>query len=264
MDESDESLYVHTVKPSAIRTTPFNFDEYRVGGDNNRDAKAALIECISRYNHLFMNTAEYYAPYFSIVQSSGYGKTRLALQVVKERFHGFYICLREDLQKSSTDHQPPRTAAVADSIYFNSSSNEKYVASLIVPRFKRFFDLLFECAQTFPTSLELFEAQQVGNVEANNVFWTKVLGAEFSDSKAATTKVDPSLFPILIVIDDARGLRGVDDATTTSTASSMYNGLRRALAETTGFLCILIDSSTKICSPAPMLKDDPSARICYG
>ena len=147
---------------------------------------------------------------------------------------------------------------MADSIYFNASSDEKLAASTIKSRFKQFFDLLLQCAQSFPTSSALFEAQQVGNSVANNVFWTKVLGAEFSYSKATTN--GESLFPILIIIDEARGLKGVDD----TDANSIYMELRRALVESTGFLCIMIDTNAKISNFAPTVKEDPSARVCRG
>eukprot|EP01036_Dinobryon_divergens_P035085 gene35085-45414_t len=243
--------------------TPFD-SEYRVCDD--RDARKALTQCISRYYHLFITTIKdevgdnYYAPYFAMIQSSGYGKTRLALQVAKETFHGFYICLR-DLQSKC---QPSRTATVADSMYFKDLNNDMLSPSAISNHFKRFFNLLYKCAQTFPTSSALLEAQQVGNTEANNAFWKKVLGEEFTEDsqKATTTTTSKLLFPILIIIDEARCLQGFDDDG--GDYNNFFMGLRRALAESTGFLCILIDTNAKIAGFAPTYKFDPSMRVCYG
>lgn len=226
-------------------------------------ARKALTECISRYYHLFIKTIKdevddnYYAPYLAMIQSSGYGKTRLALQVAKETFHGFYICLR-DLQSKC---QPPRTATVADSMYFKDSNNDMLTPSSIMNRFKRFFNLLYKCAETFPTSSTLLEAQQVGNTEANNAFWKKVLEEEFTEDSQKATK-SKLLFPILIIIDEARGLQGVDDYD--SKYNNFFMGLRRALAESTGFLCILINTNAKIAGFAPTFTFDPSMRVCYG
>jgi hypothetical protein len=59
----------------------------------------ALVEFKNHLNYCFSEYYEsdmrrkYYSPYFTVCQSSGYGKTRLSLECADE-FIVFYICLR--------------------------------------------------------------------------------------------------------------------------------------------------------------------------
>ena len=45
---------------------------------------------------------------------------------------------------------------------------------------------------------------------------------------------------------------------------SIYMGLQRALASSTQFLCIMIDTNAKISNFAPVVADDPSSRVSRG
>ena len=174
----------------------------------NRDARSALEECILHNHRLFQRgygavQDKYYAPYFTIIQSSGYGKTRLAIQMA-EKFFCFYICLRA----VDSTGKPPRTSTVADSVYFNSSS-EEFVAANIEFRFVELFRKLLQCTHCFETPLELFQAQQIENPVINNAFWANVLNGNF---KISETKNGGKPRPILIIVDEARGLKGVDES----------------------------------------------------
>jgi len=172
-----------------------------------------------------------------------------------EKFFSFYICLRA----VDSTGQPPRTSTVADSVYFNSSS-EEFVAVSIECRFSEFFRKLLQCTQCFETPLELFQAQQVENPVTNNAFWTNVLNGNF---KISEKKNGGKPRPILIIVDEARGLKGVDS--NDHSQSSIYMGLRRALAaDSRDFLCIMIDTNAKISNFAPVFADDPSGRVSSG
>jgi hypothetical protein len=68
----------------------------------------------------------------------------------------------------------------------------------------------------------------------------------------------------VIIVDEARGLKGVDERN--EKVNTIYMGLRRALAAAfpAQFLCIMIDTNAKISNFAPVLKNDHSSRVAGG
>jgi hypothetical protein len=81
-----------------------------------------------------------------------------------------------------------------------------------------------------------------------------------SDSKETSIDESPLKTPILIIIDEARGLKGVEE----NDANSIYMELRRALAESDGVFCIMIDTNAKLSNFAPIVTEDTSLRVSLG
>ena len=214
------------------------------------DVRKVLIQYINKCAQLFHSpessssesSTAYYSPYITMVQSSGYGKTALVLEIAKQ-IKSYYICLRE----ASSSGEPKRTSAVANSDYFSGD----FDASAKKENFQTFFKKLKNNADRFDNASELLEAQKVMNPDRNRSFWNKLL----QESVNATTSKDF----ILLIIDEARSLKPDNNA-----SGDFYLPLSRALSESSGIFCILIDTNAKIANFAPVNAEDPSARVVRG
>ena len=188
---------------------------------------------------------KYYSPYITIVQSSGYGKTALVLQVAAQ-IKSYYICLRS---KGSTG-EPMRTAAVANSKYFCGAGEENKEEA-----FKALFKKLTHTAKTFTSASELLMAQNILNPVKNKSFWNSLL---HDCSEATGAPPSPSDL-ILLIIDEAASMKSGNDD------QDVYLSLRRALQDKSfRIFCIMIDTNSKISTFAPTDQDDPSSRIVEG
>ena len=213
------------------------------------DVRNVLLKYIDKCAKLFYtpesssteSSNRYYSPYITIVQSSGYGKTALVLEIAKQ-IKSYYICLREE----GSSGEPKRTSAVANSKYFSGISEGKE------ENFKTLFKKLKNNSKGFKTASELLQAQNIINPDGNRSFWNNLL-------LEANENTNTSNEFILLIIDEARSLKPVNHA-----AKDFYLPLRRALSATSQIFCILIDTNAKIANFAPVNEDDPSARVVAG
>eukprot|EP01040_Poterioochromonas_malhamensis_P016482 gene16482-18711_t len=88
------------------------------------DLRAYFKRKLEYSHNVYCETKSYYSPYVAVCQSSGYGKTRLILEM-SDSYELIYICVRKEISTG----QPPRTAVIADFIqgetessHFSSSS----------------------------------------------------------------------------------------------------------------------------------------------
>ena len=77
-----------------------------------------LLRCRKSY---IDSSSLYLAPYLTIFQSSGTGKSRLMKELPTEKLFISYICLRE----STSSGYPPRSSRVADELLFCCKSQQE-------------------------------------------------------------------------------------------------------------------------------------------
>ena len=113
--------YTLTEEATAPLSEVFTSDYKTVPRGDVRNVLLKYIDNCAKLFHTPESSSEssknYYSPYITIVQSSGYGKTALVLEIAKQ-IKSYYICLRE----AGSSGEPKRTSAVADSKYFSGTS----------------------------------------------------------------------------------------------------------------------------------------------
>jgi hypothetical protein len=108
-----------------------------------------------------------YAPYFSIIQSGGYGKTALALDIAKE-MKSHYICLR-DMDITGT---PGRIRYPSLILLVRAGGNITYRDG--ISNFRKLFKMLKRKDSKFDTADELIKAQNIMKSSINNRDFGKI------------------------------------------------------------------------------------------
>lgn len=105
----------------------------------------------------------FYAPYFSIIQSGGYGKTALALDIAKE-MKSHYICLI-DMDITGT---PGRIRYPSLILLVRAGGNITYRDG--ISNFRKLFKMLKRKVSKFDTADELIKAQNIMKSSINRDF----------------------------------------------------------------------------------------------
>jgi hypothetical protein len=203
-----------------------------------------------------------YAPYLTLCQSSGYGKTRLAMEMVAHYFV-IYVCLREQTSSGI----PPRSSVLADA--FCGATDH--------------FSLLAQCSRRL-----LRFIKNHGNSNSNNArtafltesledgFWCGISEElDFTPDEVILFNEIFAVTPILFVFDEARVLtellvNPIAGTTAAATAAaptatiSQFTLLRRALSfsfKICPVVGLFLDTNSKIWNFAPTKVNDSSARI---
>ncbi|KAI3659954.1 hypothetical protein MP638_004981 [Amoeboaphelidium occidentale] len=240
----------------------------------------------------------FYAPYCSLVQSSGCGKSRFLREVGKKAFV-FFICLRDNAASLST--YPPRSACT-DWLLFEKS----------LPKVGYYSEFLLACLAVLEEYLQEHEAeykQATGSagpssgsivnatvwsdfidmqfivqdaINENSVmgqeFWNKVrakmdfLGKDkrtFGDKIKSFTILCTNKIPVLFAFDEARMLLPSSNITSTlvNQEQSMFRIMRKALKSFTNIpeeptiTAIFTDTNSKVANFSAPDRLDPSFRV---
>ena len=225
----------------------------------------------------------YYAPLIAVIQSSGYGKTRLVMESCGA-FCFFFVCLRAPNSTGS----PPRVDSIANFVMGCKTELDfvkliyRFIQYMHFLCLKKSFindkgelEVLYDEIRAY-LSLQLKD----GSV---NEFWDKVLAdVEFSEICVAEgpleyvalgkdylekiKKICPKYgsCPILLVFDEASSLFGSDSRgpdSTMKTNSFIY--FRRAMSyfNHCGLMVVVMDTLSRISNYLPSSRMDASERI---
>lgn len=217
----------------------------------------------------------YYSPYFTIVQSSGYGKTRLILETAKlsgreiavfaGKLYVIYICLR----KPSESGWPSKSKIIADYILQHIECEQSFWEKLI----QSTLYCLNEWDQTHSGGFDAVRLMLDHSYQQE--FWSAVLRNIKSNHSMVHNQPDGK---VLFVIDEASNLLdnrtvgkettrdlGVDSTTTTKDWS--FFQFRRALkgkGRGESIMGVLLDTNSTICNFMPLSHFDKSARVANG
>lgn len=208
-----------------------------------------------------------YAPYFALIQSSGYGKSRLIAELAQNTYV-IYICLR-----SSDAHGYPLRTSVADRLVstLNVMQNEEGALAAI-NWFQKFLKasvtVLIEELSTgrLRGPAQLWEMQM--NPAEEKAFWVKVLEKTKSNSEDRHT---PENIPhqvesihglnLFLCFDEARKLLDVEHETELSPFRLIRRSLKDIQWAQYGFLCAMLDTMGKLANFSPPYKRSNSERI---
>ena len=203
------------------------------------------------FDHYQANSATFNSPYFCLVQSSGYGKTRL-LREVARKVRVLYVCMRSE--KSSTGY--PRRSDTAIKALFDGlheQSVSKYVEELSARLAKCFQSALTKLPSpgvNDDLSKALFPSEQLAEIVWN-----------LNDVKVST-EIGRSTELVVLVLDEARATlnKSVEGI-------SQFRLIRRALAKFAlsrkkwRFVTVFVDTSSRIGKFSPSADKDPSLRF---
>eukprot|EP00292_Cryptomonas_paramecium_P002875 CAMPEP_0113701836 /NCGR_PEP_ID=MMETSP0038_2-20120614/24815_1 /TAXON_ID=2898 /ORGANISM="Cryptomonas paramecium" /LENGTH=778 /DNA_ID=CAMNT_0000625811 /DNA_START=1 /DNA_END=2337 /DNA_ORIENTATION=+ /assembly_acc=CAM_ASM_000170 len=258
--------YLNT-KQNAAKSQVFDSEiavtEQKSTGFSNsyRDIHRAVdkfVQCSTATAELFFqdNVDRYFAPYTSLIQSSGYGKTRLVLEASR-RMPTMYVNFRD---QASSGHPPRTTKAIASLFDGLSDTNPMaYVEDL-----------------TYRIALAVHNGRKLGPLDPTGVDFKSTTTSWAWDLHAATTDLHRTLAyipdsqspPVLLVFDEAR--------VTTSTFPiqgndvSQFRLIRRALRLCAGaypqlsFVAVFVDTTSRLSNFSPPASKDVSARTLEG
>ena len=205
--------------------------------------------CVTHYRKNFMIFS---APYICIVQSSGYGKTRLLREVARS-VPVMYVCMRPE---DATGY-PRRSSLACDALFANldASSEDSYVTELS--------ERLALCVQSALTKLPspgdkgdttepFFPSEQLADIVWN-----------FADVKNPSTSSAPETKGQLVILalDEAR--ETLKPAVGELTQFCAIRKALRKFAEANPnqkFLVVFVDTSSRIQNFSPSVKKEQSWR----
>ncbi len=214
--------------------------------------KNYLITCEGKFRDAPQN---FLSPYVTLVQSSGYGKTRLIREVAKQLIT-LYVCFREE---KSTGY-PPRTSKAIDTLFSGLVKKER---TAYVHELKR---RICFCAQNAlkmkskllgsdDQSLDP-EEQALFPSERNSQVWDY-----FPQTKVDFE--DPSDL-VVLAFDEARACLDIVKQTGVSRLCLIRQALREISMEKANMalriIGVFVDTSSRIQDFAQNIDDDPSAR----
>lgn len=206
---------------------------------------------------------KYYGLYFSIVQSSGYGKSRILIECCKRNFLNVaYMCLRDEKESGfphSTQHHKDQTKKSLFS--FLQSINE-------VEKLQVFIALTYRlCKELRGKKAKLYDF--AGADFSFSALWDQVIDLflktqpteyeailkKFTDLQASLDRTTPEL---LIVFDEARVLL----ESISETSKSIFRNLRRAQfgLRSRSLVLVFIDTLSTVSHFSPAKKFDTSGR----
>ena len=203
------------------------------------------------FDHYQANAQTYNSPYFCLVQSSGYGKTRL-LREVARKVRVMYVCMRSDAARVTGYPRHTATAMTALFEGLNRSTASTYVDGLA----ERFG----QCVQSALTKLpppgvddETSEASFPSERLAGSVW-------NFKDVHLPANPQEESEL-VILVLDEARASLDVQ-----VNQISQFRLIRRALArfakkfKMRRFVAVFVDTSSRIKNFSPSADLEPSLR----
>eukprot|EP01031_Cornospumella_fuschlensis_P028433 gene28433-34325_t len=291
---ANESLSLdHTsethLKSPLDRTSSSPVDIERFSGPANRlsshgmDHKSTFIAHVRKCHMAYQKIPGYYANYFPIVQSSGFGKTR-TLMDCREEFVTVYICLR----KASAVGWPGRTPEIAD--WVTNSGTFKGTPDLwtkllwALPRVldgvnqqqDELFPMTEDWSEVMDWSKRLWMSE---DQEFQKCFWRRVMEVAKSCPQEVTGYFSPTgrlkhwlkdrNKTILFAVDEARSMLACTfDAPDIQVGSSpkpsnSFLQFRRGLTKSmtcNHLIAVVADTSSTVSNFSPTSEADPSAR----
>ena len=200
--------------------------------------------------------------FLPVVQSSGYGKTRMLLELgqTSTSFFASYWCLRDPQR----DGSPPTTRDVY-SYLLDLSQRSAEVVNL---QLRLLFAAAVERVGTWPatTPADFWQRNRDKYLTGQlDELWNEVLtqakrrlyvGQASTSSMESVPPARGATKPLVLMIDDARWLlsRKIGDR-------SMFRFVRGAARFTLGFALIFVDTVSKLSKPVPAAVNHPTSRI---
>jgi hypothetical protein len=200
------------------------------------------------------NPDEYYGPYFAICQSSGYGKSRLVVEAIKQKVYGCYISLADI---TSTAY-PPRSERFAETLIYagNNEVHMDAVRKYIAIALSVFVEYLSSTESPTPQSWHAWSTRipsQKQPSELEGVLRT-----------IRTVWKGPTSTPFVFAFDEARILVDSYNAQGFRNVRAVLQEISKMmLTDATPFhLCgTFMDTTSKVANfAATSMKEDPSAR----
>jgi hypothetical protein len=197
--------------------------------------------------------AYYNSPYTALCQSSGYGKSKLLVELGKH-FHVFYICLR----RPDSSGVPSRTLEVAELLCSGYNTVQQFLIFLrscvVVAADRNFVD---------PSSL----SKAMKNETDVTKFWKEVIAQRLDrsiDYENALTCLSDASDGVLFVFDEARELLPPVEDAVTGASTTRFHLLRTALHQLVSgqlrHFAIFADTTSCLANFIPKAQYDPSAR----
>lgn len=211
------------------------------------------------------------SPYFAIVQSSGTGKTRLAIEVAKkELVLSLYILC---LESQGCEPSPFMQALKAHFLGLVRDRDVNMVDALADWMVKRLWNAIAKLSNQSAAERLYMSGMYVlpADKQKQDAFWSDVLSKEGLPSKG---RISISC-PVVIVFDEARGLTNMVNILVTEGDTSLkqferkllFHATRRALSSLSGYLevitfsGVMLDTNSRVANFLPQPKDDPSSRL---
>jgi hypothetical protein len=249
----ESSQHQHSTAPAAIAKRAFSLP-YK-DCLNLVDRFEAFVE---RQMETWWSDPAIYAPYFTIVQSSGTGKSRLIQHYAESsKAIVLYICLR---QEHCTGF--PLTSIIASRLLQPRGNSADYIAAFLTACFESISEDFTPPADMFTgPSRDFWRAieERADKILAESSGSLRTMNAAFRDMFTRTRDRQ-----IVFVFDEARFL--LSDSRYEIDGISLFGTLRRCLAslETTStprrFMTILVDAISKISTSSPADRVDSSSR----
>ncbi len=240
-------------------------------GNAYRNAFISYVKSIAKEFPQALEKWPYFAPYISICQGSGSGKTKLILSCDAE-FLIIYICTREP----GMSGVPGRTDIPADLLTLTCDVDADY---------RRFFIALFSTLQSMQAEMQGEPTPQSWNsyVLKHSTFWAKVkhkfeelseahrksvgadhvaIGKQLREQYLSWRQRLPEQLrsrEVLVAFDEARSLL---KPTKSNSQSSLFRQLRRALKcfDDAKFVAVFMDTTCRLHNFLPVKSADPSMK----
>ncbi|CAG8841880.1 12447_t:CDS:2, partial [Gigaspora margarita] len=202
-----------------------------------------IDKCLDKYE---TTSNEYYAPYTTLIQASGTGKSKLLISVAEE-IMTVYCCLRE----FGSSGYPPRSNIAGTLIKEFDSEQEAKATYLayICACFQKMQDFDGDCKKWL-------DGHTNKNLQEN--FWRDV------ENRMKSIKDDLMKFKYLFAFDEARMLVGKKGGSKNVEKNSPFYYIRRALIllpEGSGIFAVFTDTHSNISNFSPTSYLDPSKRV---
>lgn len=268
---------IFTAPPGSVEAFKVKYRHKHVALDYfEKFVKKKIFEAYNK------NPGLYHSLYFSIVQSSGFGKTRLVLEAGKTHLNVVYCCLRP----SGSSGYPLCNVRVWEHLQLNNSVNAYKIFIMCT------YVVACNCKVQDPKIPPLAAYENAGSESVKFLaFWNSVITFakkcksdlsyrrrieafyRLGQLKANSSKIDDNFYfeeklkngasniflsHLLIVFDEARSLLQETDADD----SSIFRNLRKAQKQLHSTICALvfIDTLSSVSQFQPSRMKDPSSR----
>lgn len=204
-----------------------------------------------------------YAPYLAVCQSSGYGKTRMALELRNEGFFVAYGCFRA----AGTEGLPSRSAVLADMLM--TCTTEQKVVEMLTrwtqcmmkwaleqratgTSLAQLSTAWYDYLGTINYQLDIATADGVGGLDRVLREWYERVATAFGQGPAPT---------LVFVFDEARSLLTEYWSARENCTMNVFRLIRRVLRNmTTPVFALFMDTTSSVTRFAPSRTRDPSQR----
>lgn len=243
----EPSPEVRTMGTISSTTSANSFEQPYI---DNESVSAFVARVAQTCDMYYKDDSTYFSPYFTMFQSSCWGKSRLLREVLYRHVPGIYISL---MRPDSTGF--PKRSLLADTLLLCKSEQEyiDFVGAVL-----DFFCAVFDEQGSTADVCRCMDAWR--SVQADETKFAKEIDSRMRSRRG---KPLPQL-PVpnwLFVFDEARALLVPPS---TDPAVSHFRFLRRAFASrfmSMGVVAVFSDTLSRISNFAPTTDIDPSARI---